>query len=175
MLALTGIDIHRCPLCQNGTLMWVSQLAVPIPWNSSWGSLNQIKTRAWLWLGTKANAELYSVSPFCLLLVRLTVCTAPCSPLETASHTAHHHATHSSAASVYLDVPLTIPIGDGTYLSQRFSPLAFNLSAPELTAITDNSVLAFRLKPKQSLQSYQALGTLMICSLRRHPPQRETK
>jgi hypothetical protein len=35
MLALTGIDIHRCPLCQNGTLMWVSQLAVSIPWNSS--------------------------------------------------------------------------------------------------------------------------------------------
>jgi hypothetical protein len=35
MLALTGIFIHRCPLCQNGTLLWVSQLAVSPPWDSS--------------------------------------------------------------------------------------------------------------------------------------------
>jgi hypothetical protein len=35
MLALTGIDIHRCPLCQKGTLVWVSQLAASPPWNSS--------------------------------------------------------------------------------------------------------------------------------------------
>ena len=35
MLALTGIDIHRCPLCQKGTLMWVSQLAASPSWNSS--------------------------------------------------------------------------------------------------------------------------------------------
>ena len=35
MLALTGIDITRCPLCQKGTLVWVSQLAASPPWNSS--------------------------------------------------------------------------------------------------------------------------------------------
>ncbi len=35
MLALTGIDIHRCPLCQKGTLVWVSQLAASPPWKSS--------------------------------------------------------------------------------------------------------------------------------------------
>jgi hypothetical protein len=35
MLALTGIDMHRCPLCQKGTLMWVSQLAPSPPWDSS--------------------------------------------------------------------------------------------------------------------------------------------
>jgi len=35
MLALTGIDIHRCPLCQKGTLVWVSQLTASPPWNSS--------------------------------------------------------------------------------------------------------------------------------------------
>jgi predicted Zn-ribbon and HTH transcriptional regulator len=35
MLALTGIDIHRCPLCQKGTLAWVSQLAASPPWDSS--------------------------------------------------------------------------------------------------------------------------------------------
>jgi hypothetical protein len=35
MLALTGIDIHRCPLCQKGTLVWVSQLAASSPWDSS--------------------------------------------------------------------------------------------------------------------------------------------
>jgi len=35
MLALTGIDIHRCPRCLKGTLVWVSELAVSIPWNSS--------------------------------------------------------------------------------------------------------------------------------------------
>lgn len=35
MLALTGIDIHRCPLCLKGTLVWVSELVVSIPWNSS--------------------------------------------------------------------------------------------------------------------------------------------
>jgi predicted Zn-ribbon and HTH transcriptional regulator len=35
MLALTGIDIHRCPLCQKGTLAWVSQLSASPPWDSS--------------------------------------------------------------------------------------------------------------------------------------------
>jgi hypothetical protein len=35
MLALTGINIHRCPLCQKGTLVWVSQLAASPSWNSS--------------------------------------------------------------------------------------------------------------------------------------------
>jgi len=35
MLALMGIDIHRCPLCQKGTLVWVSQLAASPPWDSS--------------------------------------------------------------------------------------------------------------------------------------------
>jgi hypothetical protein len=35
MLTLTGIDIHRCPLCQKGTLLWVSQLAASSPWDSS--------------------------------------------------------------------------------------------------------------------------------------------
>jgi hypothetical protein len=35
MLALMGIDIHRCPRCQTGTLMWVSDLAVSPPWHSS--------------------------------------------------------------------------------------------------------------------------------------------
>lgn len=35
MLALTGIDIHRCPLCQKGTLVWVSQLAASPLWDSS--------------------------------------------------------------------------------------------------------------------------------------------
>jgi len=35
MLALIGIDIHRCPRCQTGTLMRVCALALPQPWNSS--------------------------------------------------------------------------------------------------------------------------------------------
>jgi hypothetical protein len=35
MLALTGIDIHRCPLCQKGTLVWASKLAASPPWDSS--------------------------------------------------------------------------------------------------------------------------------------------
>ena len=35
MLALMGIDIHRCPLCQKGTLVWISQLAASPPWDSS--------------------------------------------------------------------------------------------------------------------------------------------
>ena len=35
MLALMGIDIHRCPRCQTGTLMWVFDLAVSQPWDSS--------------------------------------------------------------------------------------------------------------------------------------------
>src|SRR5215467_9630704 len=35
MLALTGIDIHRCPRCLKGTLVWVSQLAASPPWDSS--------------------------------------------------------------------------------------------------------------------------------------------
>jgi hypothetical protein len=35
MLSLTGIDIHRCPRCLKGTLVWVSELAVSTPWNSS--------------------------------------------------------------------------------------------------------------------------------------------
>jgi predicted Zn-ribbon and HTH transcriptional regulator len=32
MLALTGIDVTRCPRCQNGTLV---QLPLPVPWDSS--------------------------------------------------------------------------------------------------------------------------------------------
>jgi hypothetical protein len=35
MLQLTGIDITRCPLCQKGTLVFLSDLPVPIPWDSS--------------------------------------------------------------------------------------------------------------------------------------------
>ena len=35
MLALTGIDIHRCPLCQKGTLVWAAKLAASPPWDSS--------------------------------------------------------------------------------------------------------------------------------------------
>jgi hypothetical protein len=35
MLALMGIDIHRCPRCQTGTLIRVSDLAVSRPWDSS--------------------------------------------------------------------------------------------------------------------------------------------
>ena len=35
MLQLTGIDITRCPLCQNGTLVFFANLPVPAPWDSS--------------------------------------------------------------------------------------------------------------------------------------------
>jgi hypothetical protein len=35
MLALMGIDIRRCPRCQTGTLMWVFDLALSRPWDSS--------------------------------------------------------------------------------------------------------------------------------------------
>jgi hypothetical protein len=35
MLQLTGIDITRCPLCQNGTLVFLSKLVVPTSWDSS--------------------------------------------------------------------------------------------------------------------------------------------
>jgi hypothetical protein len=35
MLQLTGIDITRCPLCQNGTLLFLAKLPVPAPWDSS--------------------------------------------------------------------------------------------------------------------------------------------
>src|ERR1700730_13121878 len=35
MLELTGIDITRCPLCQKGTLVFLADLPVPAPWDSS--------------------------------------------------------------------------------------------------------------------------------------------
>jgi Putative transposase/Transposase zinc-binding domain len=35
MLQFTGIDITRCPLCQKGTLVFLADLPVPAPWNSS--------------------------------------------------------------------------------------------------------------------------------------------
>jgi Putative transposase len=35
MLELTGIDIARCPLCQKGTLVFLANLSVPAPWDSS--------------------------------------------------------------------------------------------------------------------------------------------
>jgi len=35
MLQLTGIDITRCPLCQKGTLVFLADLPVPAPWDSS--------------------------------------------------------------------------------------------------------------------------------------------
>jgi hypothetical protein len=35
MLQLTGIDITRCPLCQKGTLVFLSNLPLPAPWDSS--------------------------------------------------------------------------------------------------------------------------------------------
>jgi predicted Zn-ribbon and HTH transcriptional regulator len=35
MLQLTGIDITRCPLCQKGTLAFLANLPVPVPWDSS--------------------------------------------------------------------------------------------------------------------------------------------
>jgi hypothetical protein len=35
MLQLTGIDITRCPLCQKGTLVFLSDLPVPMLWDSS--------------------------------------------------------------------------------------------------------------------------------------------
>jgi len=35
MLALTGIDITRCPLCQKGTLVWLADLPLPARQDSS--------------------------------------------------------------------------------------------------------------------------------------------
>jgi predicted Zn-ribbon and HTH transcriptional regulator len=35
MLQFTGIDISRCPLCQKGTLVFLANLPVPAPWDSS--------------------------------------------------------------------------------------------------------------------------------------------
>lgn len=35
MLQLTGIDISRCPLCQKGTLVFLADLPVRAPWDSS--------------------------------------------------------------------------------------------------------------------------------------------
>ena len=35
MLQLTGIDITRCPLCQKGTLVFLANLPIPTPWDSS--------------------------------------------------------------------------------------------------------------------------------------------
>jgi hypothetical protein len=35
MLQLAGIDITRCPLCQKGTLVFLSNLPLPTPWDSS--------------------------------------------------------------------------------------------------------------------------------------------
>jgi hypothetical protein len=35
MLALTGIDLTRCPLCQKGTLVFLANLPIPAPWDSS--------------------------------------------------------------------------------------------------------------------------------------------
>jgi hypothetical protein len=35
MLQLTGIDISRCPVCQQGTLVFVANLPVPGPWDCS--------------------------------------------------------------------------------------------------------------------------------------------
>jgi hypothetical protein len=35
MLALTGIDLTRCPLCQKGTLVFFANLPLPAPWDSS--------------------------------------------------------------------------------------------------------------------------------------------
>jgi len=35
MFELTGIDITRCPLCRKGTLVFLADLPVPAPWDSS--------------------------------------------------------------------------------------------------------------------------------------------
>lgn len=35
MLQLTGIDISRCPVCQHGTLVFIANLPVATPWDSS--------------------------------------------------------------------------------------------------------------------------------------------
>jgi len=35
ILALTGIDITRCPLCQKGTLVWLADLPLPPRQDSS--------------------------------------------------------------------------------------------------------------------------------------------
>ena len=35
MLALTGIDLTRCPLCQKGTLIFLAKLPNPALWDSS--------------------------------------------------------------------------------------------------------------------------------------------
>ena len=35
MLQITGIDITRCPLCQQGTLVFFANLPAPAPWDSS--------------------------------------------------------------------------------------------------------------------------------------------
>jgi predicted Zn-ribbon and HTH transcriptional regulator len=35
MLALTGIDLSRCPRCRNGTLIFLAQLPIPVPQDSS--------------------------------------------------------------------------------------------------------------------------------------------
>ncbi len=35
MLILTGIDIHRCPLCQKGMLVWVCEVPMVPQWDSS--------------------------------------------------------------------------------------------------------------------------------------------
>jgi len=35
MLALTGIDLTRCPLCQKGTMIFLAKLPISTPWDSS--------------------------------------------------------------------------------------------------------------------------------------------
>ena len=35
MLQRTGIDITQCPRCHQGTLVFLANLPVPVPWDSS--------------------------------------------------------------------------------------------------------------------------------------------
>ena len=65
-----------------------------------------------------------------------------------------HLTTHYQQRPFTSPFLVTIPIGDRHCFSQRFSPMGFILNAPDSTAITNRSALAFRLKPIRSVQSY---------------------
>src|SRR5215813_11045773 len=59
---------------------------------------------------------------------------------------AHYLVTRHSAGSACIDVPVTIPIGNGSCLSQRFSPTGFNPNAPDLRRSTRVVAPDFRLR-----------------------------
>jgi hypothetical protein len=74
--------------------------------------------------------------------------------------------TTSAAMSAQINVLVTIPIDNRRCFTQRFSPTGFILNAPDSNCSRPIARLAFKIKPVQSIQSWQAAGYLITASAR---------